>query len=477
MKTLIVGTAGHVDHGKSSLLRALSSSGETLDRLPEEKRRGITLELGFSVLKTEEKTVFFVDVPGHEALVRGMITGVCGFGAALLAVDATEGIMPQTREHACILKICGVKNIIVALTKCDKVSASAAEKMSLEVQSFLKDFGLPPCVVLMTSIYNKESIAALREVILTTEVPPVTSNIFRMNIDRAFTINGFGTVVTGSVLSGKVSEDDEVSLWPLNKTVRVKRIETVGERMGTVCAGMRVGLNLSGVSVKDVGRGSVVYTPGVYEEASSFRAELCYFSGKEAALKDNKIYNIFIGTGKHRGRLLMKSGRIVLERPFPAEDGEVFFIRGGSPEMTLAGGRLYKEENKKREVKKYLKNNQPINETPAYAEEAERAITTSEKPITEEGIAKALNISVSEIKTALKYLSNREKIVSLGNAFISKSLFLSLTEAVKKIITEDGSINIASAKQATGLSRDHCIALLDKGDRLSLWRNKNGTRY
>lgn len=475
MKTIIIGTAGHVDHGKSSLLKALA--GNAVDRLPEEKRRGITLELGFPVMKAEGTRVFFVDVPGHETLVRGMIAGVCGFGSALFAVDACEGIMPQTREHAFILQTCGVKNIIAAVTKCDKAVESAAEKAAAETQDFFSGMGFS-VRVLKTSVYDEKSMERLRKAVLETEAPLIQSGPFRMNIDRIFTVKGSGTVATGSVLSGEIRENDEIFIWPLNKTVRIKRIESAGERTGKALAGARAALNLAGVSVKDIKRGALACAPGAYEPVSSFRTEIRCPAGKENVLKDNKIYNVFIGTGKNRGRLLLKSGRIILERPFPAAEGEVFFIRGGSPETTLAGGRLYKlEKREKITVKKRDEKEKPDLKTSVHAEKAEQFIKAAGKPVTEKTLAQALNLPEAEIKTALKYLANRGKIAALEKAFVANDLFRSHTEAVKKIIAEKGFADIASAREATGLSRERCAALLDKGDRLSLWKNKNGTRY
>ncbi len=475
MKTIIIGTAGHVDHGKSSLLKALA--GNAVDRLPEEKRRGITLELGFPVMKAEGARVFFVDVPGHETLVRGMIAGVCGFGSALFAVDACEGIMPQTREHAFILQTCGVKNIIAAVTKCDKAGESAAEKTAAETRDFFSGMGFSLRVI-KTSVYDEKSMERLRKAVLETEAPPILPGPFRMNIDRVFTVKGSGTVATGSVLSGEARENDEILIWPLNKIVRIKRIESAGERTGKASAGARAALNLAGVSVKDIKRGALACAPGAYEPVSSFRAEIRCPAGKENALKDNKIYNVFIGTGKNRGRLLLKSGRIILERPFPAAEGEVFFIRGGSPEATLAGGRLYKLEKKEKiTVKRRDEKEKPDMKTSVHAEKAEQFIKTAGKPVTEKTLAQALNLPEAEIKTALKYLANRGKIVALEKAFVTEDLFRSHTKAVKKIIEEKGFADIASAKEATGLSRERCAALLDKGDRLSLWKNKNGARY
>ena len=259
---LVIGTAGHVDHGKTSLVRALT--GVDLDRLPEEKARGITIALGFTpLLLPSGRVAGLVDVPGHERLVRTMIAGASGLDAVVLCVSATEGVMPQTREHLDILGLLGVRAGVVAVTMADLVDAELLDLCVEEIADQVKGTFLDGAPVLATSAVTRQGLDALVAA-LDRMVPPERpiDRPFRLPIDRAFARKGFGTVVTGTAWSGRLVDGAEVELQPGGKRARVRGIQVHGHSVGEAGAGARTALNLSGVTLEDVERGTWVAPPG-----------------------------------------------------------------------------------------------------------------------------------------------------------------------------------------------------------------------
>lgn len=264
MRNIVIGTAGHVDHGKTSLIKALT--GINTDTLKEEKERGITVNLGFSYLKVDEElTVGIVDVPGHERLIKNMLAGVCGINLILLTVACDDGIMPQTREHLDIIKFLHVNNIIVVLTKVDLVTKERIEEVK---KSIKEEFNLKQFVEF--SIYKPETAINVLQLIkenLTQEIVK-DEEIFRMPIDRVFNVKGQGVVVTGSSLSGMVKVGDELEILPTKQRVKVRGIQSFNKPQEKAYKHMRVALNLGGVKKEDIKRGKIIATRGVFSYPS-----------------------------------------------------------------------------------------------------------------------------------------------------------------------------------------------------------------
>ncbi|HUO52808.1 MAG TPA: selenocysteine-specific translation elongation factor, partial [Gemmatimonadaceae bacterium] len=258
---MILGTAGHVDHGKTALVKALT--GVDTDRLAEEKRRGITIELGFAPLAIGGRTLGVADVPGHEAFVRTMLAGATGVDLALLVVAADEGVMPQTREHLAILSLLGTRGGVVALTKCDLADADWRALVRDDLRALLAGTPLAGAAIVETSALTGAGLDALREAIAAAaDALPArdAADHFRLPVDRAFTVKGTGTVVTGTVWSGTLAADGTVRVLPLERDARVRGIETHGAPASAALPGSRAAIALSGVDVGDVARGATLVT-------------------------------------------------------------------------------------------------------------------------------------------------------------------------------------------------------------------------
>lgn len=259
MKKVILGTAGHIDHGKSSVVKALT--GIDPDRLKEEKERGITIDLGFANIVYPDVVVGIVDVPGHERLIKNMLAGVGGMDMVMLVVAADEGVMPQTKEHLAICNLLKIKSGIIALNKADLVDEETLELAKEDVKEAVKGTFLENAEIVAVSAKTGLNIEVLkgkiRELALKVSEKS-TGGIFRMPIDRVFTLKGFGTVVTGTVLSGAITIDSPVEILPAGITSKVRGLQSHGQALKEVYAGQRVGINLQGVSKEDIKRGDIV---------------------------------------------------------------------------------------------------------------------------------------------------------------------------------------------------------------------------
>ena len=270
MKSIIIGTAGHIDHGKTALVRALT--GIDTDRLEEEKRRGITIDLGFAHLELKapsgEKLRFgFIDVPGHERFVRNMLAGVGGIDLVLLVIAADESIKPQTREHFEICRLLSISRGITVITKSDLVDEDTLNVVRLEAEEFLRgsflDAGRSPMVAV--SARTGAGLEELKQEIarLSVEAPARdTEALFRLPIDRVFAMKGFGTVTTGTLIAGKVQKEDEVEVFPSGRRVRIRGVQVHGATAERASAGQRTALNLAGLSVEELARGMTLAIPG-----------------------------------------------------------------------------------------------------------------------------------------------------------------------------------------------------------------------
>ncbi|MDP6978751.1 MAG: selenocysteine-specific translation elongation factor [Myxococcota bacterium] len=353
---LVLGTAGHIDHGKTSLIRALT--GVDTDRLPEEKARGITIDLGFAALDLEDDLrVAIVDVPGHEKLVRTMVSGAAGIDLVMLVVAADEGVMPQTREHVAICELLGIETGLVAITKSDLADEEVVELAQEEIADLLSDTALADVSMVPVSSETGEGIDRLREELakLVRETRPRTPRFgpSRLSIDRAFAMKGFGTVVTGTLLGGRLDSGANVEVHPRGSKARVRGLQSHGEARDRVEPGARCAVNLQGVEVADVSRGDVIGRPDAIISTQTLDVELLWLPGAPAAEGTVSI-EFLSGTAERRARLApigddeftpgAKSfARIHIDGdPVPLVVGDRFIARGfarleGSG-ATLGGG-------------------------------------------------------------------------------------------------------------------------------------------
>ena len=350
-RTVIIGTAGHIDHGKTALVRALT--GVDTDRLPQEKARGITIELGFASLPVADGSVLgFVDVPGHERLVRTMLAGAAGIDHALLVVAADDGPMPQTREHLAILQLLGVPAATVALTKRDRVDASRLEAVAREMQALLTDTPLAGAPVLPVSSTTGEGLDALREHLVAARAASIRAapgGLFRLAVDRAFTLPGIGMVLAGTAFSGSVAAGDRLLLSPSGLELRVRGIQAHHRAVDQGCAGQRLALQVGGPDKAQVRRGDWLLAPALHAPSSRLDARLRVLEGLPRGVAHWTPVRLHLGADEVGARVLALEGRPVepgseamvrleLERPVAALHGDRFVLRDPSALGTLGGG-------------------------------------------------------------------------------------------------------------------------------------------
>ncbi len=342
MRNLIVGTAGHVDHGKTALVRALT--GIDTDRLEEEKRRGISIDLGFAHLELAGGIrIGFVDVPGHERFVKNMLAGVAGIDLVLLVVAADESIKPQTREHFDICRLLGIQRGVVALTKADLADDGTLALVRLEVEEFVTGSFLAGAPVAAVSAATGAGLDELKRRLaeVAGAAPPRdTSGFFRLPIDRSFSLRGFGTVVTGTLISGSVGRDQEVEVYPGGRRLRVRGVQVHGRSQERAVAGQRTALNLAGVEPGDLARGMVLSEPGLFKATREVdcRVDLLPSAG---TLKDRAPVHFHAGTAEIEAELRWLGrgyARLVLREPALVLPGDRFIIRRFSPVVTIGGG-------------------------------------------------------------------------------------------------------------------------------------------
>lgn len=347
---VVVGTAGHIDHGKSTLVHALT--GVDPDRLAEEKRRGITIELGFADLDLGDgASLSFVDVPGHERFVRRMVAGASGIDAVLLVVAADRGVEPQTREHLEICALLGVRAGVVALTKTDAVDAELAEVAALELRETLAGTFLEGAPVVPVSAPRGEGLDALRAalgaLVGSARARPSTG-FARLSIDRSFVLRGFGTVVTGTLVAGRLRVGDEIEILPGRRRGRIRGLETHRRSVEELTAGHRAAVNLQGLSTAEAPRGATVAHPGTFRTTRRLLARVRAVAGAEERLRRGGDVRLHVGTADVaatlRTRGVLEDGTLAAElrlaEPLVAALGDRFILRRPAPVDTLGGGRV-----------------------------------------------------------------------------------------------------------------------------------------
>lgn len=363
---IIVGTAGHIDHGKTALIKALT--GVDADRLPEEKDRGITIDIGFAERRIEDVRFGFVDVPGHERFIKNMLAGVSGIDLVLLVVAADEGVMPQTREHFEICRLLGVSCGLVVLSKLDLVDEETLELARLDVAELVSGSFLENAPVISVSSRSGVGLESLNAAILNmarnvTRSPDV--HVVRLPIDRSFTVKGFGTVVTGTLVSGEIASSDELEIVPGERKVRVRGMQTYGETTQKATRGQRVAVNLAGLDRDEVERGMTLTEAGVLLPTQIVDANVEVLGSSARSLRSRQRVRIHIGTAEVLARVsvlnhdgFISSGstdfvQLRFEAPVIALPGDRFIIRAYSPQSTIAGGFILDnlaEKHRKRDL-------------------------------------------------------------------------------------------------------------------------------
>ena len=350
LKNIIVGTAGHIDHGKSSLVKALT--GTDPDRLAEEKRRGITIDLGFAFLELGDVRIGFVDVPGHERFVRNMLAGVGGIDLVVLAIAADESIKPQTREHFDICRLLGISRGIVALTKSDLVDPDVLGLVRLEVEDFVHGSFLQGAPIIPVSARTGAGLEALKEnlVRLAQSAPAKDpQELPRLPVDRSFAIKGFGSVVTGTLISGAIQVEDELELYPTGKRLRVRGLHSGGKQIGRASAGQRTAVNLAGIDHGEIKRGMVLGPPGAFEPTTRIDVRITLLAGAKP-LKDRARVHFHQGAAELIAEVILIGGitnvsagdsafaQLRFEESILVLPGDRFIVRQFSPVETIGGG-------------------------------------------------------------------------------------------------------------------------------------------
>jgi selenocysteine-specific elongation factor len=429
MNNYIIGTCGHIDHGKTALIKALN--GYEGDSTNEEKQRGITIDLSFSNLSNETQNIAFIDVPGHEKLVKNMIAGAFSFDCVMIVVSASEKIMPQTIEHLEILNLLGVKNAILTITKKDLVEEDELPKIVEEIESFVKEFDFNILFTTAVSIYDENSINELKEKLFTLNAnTKVEENFFRYYVDRIFSAPGAGTIVTGTVLGKPIEVNEKVFICDIKKDVKIKNLQVHGVDTEVSNISNRTAINLAGVKSSEIKKGFLISKKGFLRGFNS--VDISFRALKGRKLKHNQNYSIFIGSKKVEGKTLLFNNQNEAENGFAIlklnEDifsiyKEKIIIREGN--HTIAGGKILNpiidpmKKSQKLELLKVLEKGD--------IDEAYKVLLNAHK--------KGLGLVSSAQRFALSHEKALEYAKGLDNCFIDeKALVLYPIETKEKIV-------------------------------------------
>jgi selenocysteine-specific elongation factor len=353
MKQIILGTAGHIDHGKTSLIKAVT--GTNTDRLKEEKLRGITIELGFASLDLPSgRHLGIVDVPGHEKFVKNMVAGATGIDMVAMVIAADEGVMPQTREHMEICSLLGVEHGLVALTKIDMIDEEWLELVQEDIREFVAGTFLEDKAIVPVSSANGEGIDAFVAALddLSSRIPErSSSNLFRLPVDRVFSMKGFGTVITGSLMSGKVKVGDNVMIYPSKISSKVRGVQVHGESVETAHSGMRTAINFQGLEKASIERGQVLSTANALLPSYMVDVSLHYLESNKKKIKNRSRVRLHTGTSEIMGNLILLEqeglnpgedtvAQIRLDAPVAVVRDDRFVLRSYSPVRTIGGGQV-----------------------------------------------------------------------------------------------------------------------------------------
>lgn len=417
MREIILGTAGHVDHGKTSFIKAIT--GIDTDRLKEEKERGITIELGFAHLDLPcGHRIGIVDVPGHEKFVRNMVAGAAGMDLVAFIIAADEGVMPQTREHFEICQLLGIRDGIIVLTKKDLVDEEWLEMVQEDIRQYFTDTFLENAPMIPVSSVSGEGIDTVRKAIddkisslpFREEFGP-----FRLAVDRVFSMKGFGTVLTGSSLSGRTSVGDELEFYPAGVIAKIRGIQVHGKDVDLVEAGHRTAINLQGIDKEIINRGDIAATPGSMVNSTLLDADFQYLQSNPKKLKNRTQVRVHVGTREITGRVIFMETdevnpgetaniQLLLQEPAAVWPGDRYVVRSYSPVRTIGGGSILNNApiKRKRSLQKDRDTNHRIFQTYSDGSDIDRLLLFLE----ESGVE---GLTQNQLSTRLGLFGNKLK--------------------------------------------------------------------
>ena len=410
MKQTVIGLSGHIDHGKTALVKALT--GVNTDSLTEEQKRGMTIDIGFAFL---DENITLIDVPGHEKFVKNMMAGVSAVDVALLVVAADDGVMPQTREHFEILNLLDIPLGIVAINKIDLADKDWLELVELDIGELLQGSFMEDAPILKVSAETGDGVDQLKTTLLDLckKVPDKQDRgIFRLHVDRVFSMKGYGTVVTGTVNSGSLKIGDTVELLPGSVKSKVRGLQSHGEEVQQVETGDRAAINLQGVEIKQIERGSQIAEIGYLQSLNQMGVTLLLLGSAQKPITQNQRIRIHLGTQEVMARVALTDGKTLqpgddcpallrLEQPMVAARGDKFIIRSFSPVITIGGGEVMEVliEEKWKIVKEKLQN---LYESPKSDQLIHLVQEEGAKPITPEKLQYRIGISKEQINAIVE---------------------------------------------------------------------------
>ncbi|MDK2562819.1 selenocysteine-specific translation elongation factor [Romboutsia sedimentorum] len=451
MKNIVIGTAGHIDHGKTTLIKALT--GRETDTLAEEKKRGISINLGFTYFDLpSNKRAGIVDVPGHEKFIKNMLAGASGLDMVLFVVSADEGVMPQTVEHLDILSFLNIKNGIIVLTKCDTVDDEFIELVKEDIKEKVKGTFLEDVDIIEVDSVSKRGIEKLINKIdyISNEIEESNENSpARLNIDRVFSVKGFGTVITGTLIEGKISIEDELEIYPKELKTKIRSIQVHGETVNTAYAGQRTAINISNVKVDEIQRGDVLASKNSLEDVMMIDVKISLVNHSDKTLKHWDRLRLYHGTKEILCRAVPLDKEIIetgesgyvqlrLEEKIVVKKGDAFVVRCYSPMETIGGGIVIDTAPKKHK---------------RFDENVIKALKVKEKgelkDILEEYLKRGINFyptkkeimaysgdSEENINNALEKLIKEEKIILINNIYMHINQYRLLEENSIKLLTD-----------------------------------------
>lgn len=437
---VIVGTAGHIDHGKTSLVKALT--GTDADRLPEEKRRGITVDIGFAEMSVGGTHFGFVDVPGHERFVKNMLAGASGIDLVILVIAADDGVMPQTREHFDICRLLNVRSGIIAITKSDLVDDETLELAKLEAAEMVEGSFLESAPVIVVSSQTGHGIDEIRDAIDVAASKLKTrqsDRLTRLAIDRSFSMKGFGTVVTGTLASGEITEGSELELLPVLGKVRVRGLQTHGKAVTSAHAGQRVAVNLAGIDHHQIERGMILAEPNTLLPTQIVDAEIEVLSGSPRALRSRQRVRFHIGTTEvlARVQVLNEGGEVIagsrgfaqltMEKPIVAIPGERFIVRNYSPQITIGGGVIIDNQASKQRRKDFTRTETFLESLKTTTDTASTVVLLVEKiaavGLTFADLQSRTGMTASVLRLAIGALIQAGAVVDASGRYVSETVF------------------------------------------------------
>ena len=441
----IIGTAGHVDHGKTSLIKALT--GTDTDRLKEEKKRGITIELGFAGLTMPDgQKVGIIDVPGHEKFIKNMLAGAGSVDVALLVIAADEGIMPQTREHLDILRMLKINCGVIALSKSDLVEDEWLEMVAMEIEEEMQGSFLEGAKIIPVSAATGAGVEELRRHLfeLLAQSPEKVAANFRLPIDRVFTMEGFGTVVTGTLLEGSLHEDDDITLYPTIHTTRARRIQVFGQLTEVAHPGQRVAVNLAQLKLEDVSRGNVLAPAGSIENSHILDVRLDVLPNIGREVFNNTRVHLYHGTKDLLCRIALigtaelKPGtsgyaQLQLAEPLAAKCGDPFVIRFYSPLETIGGGIILDPCPKKARNNKETERRLALKENGTLTEKIQ--VYINERPFYQASYIKNRFFNnCTKFDSTLTELISEKNIFAIGRNLVHNSYIAQIGKRIQPLL-------------------------------------------